>query len=139
MNSLKLSFIALPIFIVLDLLWIGAIANLFYAGELASFVRRTGDTIAPNWWGTAIGYICMTIGVVFFVAPKFVEREVGWSAFLWGALMGLVVYGVYEFTNYGLLVNWPIRVVIVDVLWGMVIYGITSFATVWLGRRFNML
>jgi uncharacterized membrane protein len=35
-----------------------------------------------------------------------------------GALFGLVVYGVYDFTNYSTLRQWPFVVTLADVAWG---------------------
>jgi len=42
------------------------------------------------------------------------------SAAGYGAMLGLVVYGVYDFTNYSTLRQWPFVLVLVDVAWGMV-------------------
>ena len=35
-----------------------------------------------------------------------------------GALFGLVVYGVYDFTNYSTLRQWPFALALADVAWG---------------------
>ncbi len=44
----------------------------------------------------------------------------GYSAVVYGALFGLVVYGVYDFTNYSTLRQWPFVLALVDVAWGAV-------------------
>ncbi|MDE3157076.1 MAG: DUF2177 family protein [Acidobacteriota bacterium] len=36
------------------------------------------------------------------------------------ALLGLVVYGVYDFTNYSTLRDWPLTLAVVDTAWGTV-------------------
>jgi uncharacterized membrane protein len=36
-----------------------------------------------------------------------------------GALFGRVVYGVYDFTNYSTLPQWPFVLTLADVGWGM--------------------
>ena len=38
----------------------------------------------------------------------------------YGALFGLVVYGVYDFTNYSTLRQWPFVLTLADVAWGAV-------------------
>jgi len=38
----------------------------------------------------------------------------------YGALFGLVVYGVYDFTNYSTLRQWPLVLALADVAWGAV-------------------
>jgi uncharacterized membrane protein len=35
-------------------------------------------------------------------------------------LFGLVVYGVYDFTNYSTLRQWPFVLTLADVAWGTV-------------------
>jgi len=40
------------------------------------------------------------------------------SAAAFGALFGLVVYGVYDFTNYWTLHQWPFVLTLADTAWG---------------------
>ena len=51
-----------------------------------------------------------------------------------GAVLGLVIYGVYDFTNYATLRDWPLTLVFVDVAWGAVICGATAWITATLTR-----
>jgi uncharacterized membrane protein len=37
--------------------------------------------------------------------------------------LGVGVYGVYELTNYATLTNWPIMLVIIDTLWGGILFA----------------
>jgi len=41
------------------------------------------------------------------------------SAAAFGALFGLVVYGVYDFTNYSTLRQWPFVLTLADTGWGV--------------------
>jgi uncharacterized membrane protein len=38
-------------------------------------------------------------------------------------LLGMGIYGVYEFTNLATLSNWPLSLVIMDTLWGGVLFA----------------
>ena len=42
-------------------------------------------------------------------------------------VLGLVIYGVYEGTNYAILKKWPLKIVIMDTLWGGILFALTSF------------
>jgi uncharacterized membrane protein len=53
-----------------------------------------------------------------------------------GALLGLVAYGTYDFTNQATLKNWPVIVTVVDLIWGAVITGSVSMLAVWIIRSF---
>ena len=45
-----------------------------------------------------------------------------------GALFGLVVYGVYDFTNYATLRHWPFALTLVDVAWGTLASAVAATA-----------
>jgi uncharacterized membrane protein len=42
-------------------------------------------------------------------------------------LLGLCVYAVYEMTNYAILENWKLKIVIIDTLWGGILFALTTF------------
>ena len=45
-----------------------------------------------------------------------------------GALLGLVAYGTYDFTNLSTLKNWPLTLSLIDVCWGVVLTGVAATA-----------
>ena len=51
-------------------------------------------------------------------------REAG----IYGMLVGLVTYGVYNGTNYAILKNWTPKVAILDTLWGMFVCSMASLS-----------
>jgi uncharacterized membrane protein len=42
-------------------------------------------------------------------------------------LLGLVIYGVSETTNWALFDKWSLITVIIDTLWGATLFGLTTF------------
>ena len=67
-------------------------------------------------------YFLVFIGLWFFILKN---RKPVIDAFI----LGFVIYGIYETTNYATLKNWDIKFVICDTLWGGVLFGITTFLT----------
>lgn len=120
MRYLKIYFSALIIFLFLDFLWLGILMPEFYNDQLGSLARRAGNELDVIWWSAAVVYLFIPAGLIWFVLPK---RRV----FLWGCLFGIILYGVYDFTNYATLAGWPIALVVVDTLWGGIVCGTTSF------------
>lgn len=43
-----------------------------------------------------------------------------------GAVIGAILYGFYELTNYATFTNWPLSMVISDTLWGTVLCSLAS-------------
>lgn len=124
MSFLKLYLIALPIFFVLDMVWLGVVAKNFYRSQLGGMMR------ADVQWVPAIAfYLLFIAGLVAFVISPAVARQSWQYALGMGALFGLVTYATYDLTNLATLKNWPITMTLVDLVWGAVLAGAISVLT----------
>jgi len=47
-------------------------------------------------------------------------------AAVWGALFGFFTHATYDLTNLALLKDWPLKVVIVDIVWGVVLCSVVA-------------
>jgi len=133
---LKVFFSTLIIMAAIDFLWLGLVANKLYSSELGSLIGVAGGNMASRWPAAAIVYILLPLGLVLFILPRLGSRERAWSL-LWGAMFGLVVYGVYDLTNLALLPQWSLKVTIIDILWGMFLYAIVSFIISYIEKLFR--
>ena len=113
--TLKLAAIGAVAFMVLDGIWLGLLMKKFYRDQLAPIVRLADGGIAPNWPAAFVVYALLGTGIALFVIPR--APTVSLAA-AHGALFGLVVYGVYDFTNYSTLRQWPFVLTLADVAWG---------------------
>ena len=121
---LKLLLIALPVYFVIDILWLGLIARGFYRDQL-------GDLLRPetNWTAAIVFYLIFLVGLVVFVIQPAVDAG-SWSEALWrGALFGFVAYATYDLTNLAVVRDWPLTMTIVDIAWGAVLAASGSIAT----------
>lgn len=123
--------IALVSFMLLDALWLGFLMNGFYKQQLAPLARMSGGNLTPVWPAAAVVYLFLALGVSVLVLAR---ARSPLEALALGALLGLVIYGVYDFTNYATLRDWPLTLVIVDVAWGAVLCGATAWITATLTR-----
>jgi uncharacterized membrane protein len=123
MSQLKLFLIVLPVFLLIDLLWIGGVMKGFYAAELGELARRQGGTLAPRWGAAILVYLLIPAGIVLFVRPISGPNHSLAHAFGWGAIFGLVLYGVYDLTNLAVIEKWTLRMTIADIAWGCVLSG----------------
>lgn len=126
MQGLKVLAILLPIFLVIDLLWLGVVMKGFYSHELGELARRQGTALAPRWGAAILVYLLIPGGLVLFVRPLLGESSTIWQAAMWGALYGLVLYGVYDLTNFSILEKWSLRMTLADIVWGIVLCGTMS-------------
>jgi uncharacterized membrane protein len=120
----KLYLIALPVFFVIDMLWVGVIAKSFYFKQIGSLLKPD-----VNWTATVIFYLLFIVGLVVFVITPAVEKNSWMHAILFGALFGLVCYATYDLTNLALAKDWPLLVTIVDLAWGAFLASSVSVIT----------
>jgi len=79
-----------------------------------------GSQLKINYLGAALCYIFLIAGINYFIIKP--KKSVS-DAFL----LGIVIYGVYETTSYALLKNWSIFTVIIDTLWGGLLFASTTY------------
>ena len=79
-----------------------------------------GSALKLNYFGAALCYVFLIAGLNYFIIKP---RKSVSDAFL----LGLVIYGVYETTNYALFSNWSIVSVIIDTLWGGLLFASTAY------------
>lgn len=109
------------VFLALDLLWLGLIANNFYQKHLGGFFS---DKV--NWTAAIIFYFLFVLGtMIFAVYPAFAQDSL-LRAITFGVLFGLFTYATYDLTNLATLKDWPVPIVIVDIIWGMGLCGAIS-------------
>jgi len=103
------------VFVVLD----GFYLNLTKAYFNKQVKAIQGTEIKANFVAVAITYIFLIYGLNYFIIQK--NRPVKDAA-----LLGLVIYGVYEFTNLSIFTNWMVFSTIIDTTWGALLFGLTT-------------
>ena len=109
------------VFLVIDLLWLGLIAKKFYLKHLGRFFSHK-----VNWTAAGIFYFLFILGVLIFSVYPAVAQDSAARAVIFGVLFGLFTYATYDLTNLATLKDWPVPIVIVDMIWGMVLCGTVS-------------
>lgn len=102
-------------FMVLDGLWLGVVMKAYYRDQLAPLARMADGGMAPNWYAALMVYVLLGVGIATLAIPR--ASSLG-SAAAYGALLGLVIYGVYDFTNFSTLRQWPLGLTFIDWAWG---------------------
>ena len=124
-DTIKLAALGAVAFMVLDGVWLGVLMKNFYRDQLAPIVRLADGGIAPNWPAALVVYVLLGAGIALFVLPRASTIS---SAAGYGAMLGLVVYGVYDFTNYSTLRQWPFVLTLADVAWGAAASAVAAVA-----------
>jgi uncharacterized membrane protein len=121
---LKLYAVATVTFFVIDLVWLGVVARGFYQNQMGHLMR---DNV--NWAAALAFYLIFLVGLVVLVVQPAVEQQSLQRAIVLGALFGLVTYAAYDLTNLATLEGFPLRVAVVDMIWGTVLCGTIGAVT----------
>jgi uncharacterized membrane protein len=121
------------VFFIIDMLWLGFIAKDFYSRHLVNFLSPH-----VNWVAAIVFYLLFIVGIFIFAILPAIDKQ-SWShALIYGGLFGFFAYATYDLTNLATLSNWPMKVVIIDIIWGFVLTASVSisgyFITQWLNR-----
>jgi uncharacterized membrane protein len=123
-SLIRLYLIALPTFLVIDLIWLGVVARSFYQNQMGHLMRTD-----VNWAAAIVFYLVFVLGIVVLVVWPALERQSLLRALLLGGLLGLVTYSAYDLTNLAVMKGFPTVVALVDIAWGAVLCASVSAIT----------
>jgi uncharacterized membrane protein len=101
------------------------VVDFFYLNIIRSYFENQvkivqGTPLQVNFLGIILCYIFLIFGLNYFIIKS---KRSAYDAFL----LGILIYGVFETTNYALFNKWSIFTVILDTLWGGTLFAIVTF------------
>lgn len=119
----------IPVFFIIDMIWLGMVAKGLYRKHLAGFLA---DKV--NWPAAIIFYLLFIIGILIFaVLPALVKNAIS-SALILGGLFGFFTYATYDLTNLATMKNWPLPIVLIDIIWGILLSGSVAAISFLIGK-----
>ena len=116
------------VFFAIDLLWLGVIGKNIYQKYLGHLL---GDV---NWGAALIFYLLFIVGIFIFSIIPGLEKDSVSHALIYGVLFGFFTYATYDLTNLATLKDWPLQIVFIDILWGVVLTGSVATAGFYIGK-----
>jgi len=94
----------------------------FWAND--AFVQKTirtvqGKPMKIRWQGALLCYIALT--GILYATQKLNYRDT--------FLLGMGIYAIYEGTNYAIFRDWPLWMVVLDTLWGGILFVSVRYLT----------
>jgi uncharacterized membrane protein len=129
MKNLLLYFLTFIAFLAVDAVWLLLIAKNFYAKEIGHLMAEKALLLPA-----LIFYLLFVVGVLIFaVVPGYQAESISKTLML-SALFGLMTYATYDLTNLATLKDWPLKVTIIDIIWGMTVSSITGLAGYYIAK-----
>ena len=117
------------VFLGIDAIWLAKIAPGFYKSNIGHLLAEK-----PNLAAAGIFYLLNIVGILLFAVIPAVNNGSAKAALINGALYGLFTYATYDLTNLATLKDWPLKVTLVDILWGMALSALVSISGFYIGR-----
>lgn len=121
---------AVIVFFTIDLIWLGSIASGFYEEQIG---HLRGEEL--NVPAAVVFYLVYIAGILIFAVKPALASESLKLALMYGALFGFFCYATYDFTNYATLKNWPLKMVVVDIMWGTFLTAVVATAAAWVALK----
>jgi uncharacterized membrane protein len=113
-NKVIINLLALIYTVGLDYIYLKFIGMRIFQQFLGDLLRKN-ILLAPG----IMVWVLIVLGSYVFVYDYAIKNI--FQALLYGAFYGLVLYGVYELTNYSILSAWNSKIVLIDLLWGVIL------------------
>lgn len=116
-NQIKTFFILSLIFVLIDSIYLKIMSSHF-----KGLVKKIqgGDEMIFRYIPAIFCYLFLIIGLQYFVISK------NGSSFD-AAILGWIIYGVFETTNAAIFKDWDLKSIIIDTTWGGILYALTTF------------
>ena len=111
----SLLFISL-IMLVLDTLYLSTIGGTPFL-KMVENIQNQPATV--NYMYATVVYFFMILGFYYFVVKKKFSNA---EAFM----LGVLIYGVFDFTNIALFSNYKLTIALQDTLWGGILFYLTN-------------
>ena len=122
---LKDLFLTAIIFVLVDSVFLTSMTPFFQ--KMVTQIQ--GHPIEMDLLATFLTYVVLVGGLYYFI----IQRK---APILEAMLLGWFVYLTYELTNKAILKNWNYTSVLMDGLWGGLLFGITTYLVYQVKKRF---
>lgn len=113
----------LVVMLLVDLPWITVIAKSMYREGIGHLMADNANLPAAMAF-----YLIYVFGLIWFgLAPHALAPGVSKTAGS-AALFGFIAYATYDLTNLAMLRDWPLRMTLIDLVWGAFVSAVSTAA-----------
>jgi uncharacterized membrane protein len=127
MKPFVLFLILLGMTLAIDAVWL----TLNYSYHKALFAAIQGSPLTIRYLPAFLVYVVIAAALWYFVFDGGKEKN---PALLRAFILGLLMYGIYDLTNYATLARYTLRMTVTDSLWGATLFTLVT----WVVSRINI-
>ena len=127
MNNYNLGLIkAILTLSILDFIYLKSSSSLY--SKLINKIQKSPMSL--RMYSVIIVYILIFLMWVIFIYNKKDQHTLK-ENILRSFLLGLLTYGIYDFTNYSIFKDWTLGISIMDTVWGGILYSLITLISIY--------
>ncbi|MDA9129288.1 DUF2177 family protein [Candidatus Gracilibacteria bacterium] len=115
------------VILVGDAIFLGRVVHQFIIDKFGPLVESTNGSINMNLGVGLVAWFVIVMMIFVFVLKSGLVSSYQ-TALGYGALMGLLMYAMYDLTNLTFLKDYPVSFVMIDIAWGTFLCAMITVA-----------
>ena len=74
-----------------------------------------------------VAYLLLALAISIFSIPNIRSTEIIRDSIFYGGSLGIIIYGIFDFTNLAIFKKYKLKVGIIDTLWGGLLLSVASY------------
>lgn len=116
------------VLIIIDYIYLSLTGHTFK--NMVKTIQKAPVIVRYN--GAVASYILILLGLYFFILKQKKHPKEA-------ALLGFIIYGVFDAVNYALFSKYDLKIGIMDAIWGGILFYITTHLTYTISNYFSLL
>jgi len=104
------------ILLIVDATYLFATKDIF--GKIVRDIQIS--SLELRIYSTLLCYFCLATIIYYFIIFK---KE----SLTTSAILGALVYGVFDFTNHAIFKKWTLSIALMDIAWGAILFASVSY------------
>lgn len=115
------------VILIWDAIFLGRVVHQFIIDNFGDLITSQNGSIDMKLWVGLAAWFVIVAMIFVFVLKSWLVTSYG-AALLYGALMGFLMYAMYDLTNLTFLKNYPVNFVMIDIMWGTFLCAMITLA-----------
>ena len=115
-RTVKNFFLLAIIILLLDYIYLGSVLKDPFMKVIKKIQKKEGKV---NLYYAAVVYLLMITSIHYFIIK---DSRTPFSAFI----LGIIIYGVFDFTNLSIFDDYPLGLAIHDTIWGGTLFFLAT-------------
>ena len=115
------------VILIWDAIFLGRVVHQYIIDTFGDLITSQNGSIDMKLWVGLAAWFVITAMVFVFVVKSGLVTSYQTALGYW-ALMGFLMYAMYDLTNLTFLKNYPVNFVVIDIMWGTFLCAMMALA-----------